>query len=877
MRCGIFCVAAATIVAELGRVDAFWRMSCGIIQFGRVDPVISPGSVSQHAHKIAGGSSISIDSTYDSLQESECTSCTIQADKSAYWTPALYYLHTDGSYEAVPNSGMTVYYLGRGSDAYGNKTATPFPPGLQMLSGNNMARTQDLTTKTWGNSTYPPRLVSEAVSMVCINYTPGQGSQTVNMTNMNCPDGFRAQIQMQTCWDGKNLYLSDQSHVAHLSQIDNGVCPPTHPVLLPHLFYEVFYSVTSFQGLGGKFVFANGDETGFAFHGDFLNGWDIPTLTRAIDECLIGNTNGVVENCAAFDASNNPNSASDCPQRSPIFPCEPVDGVISKLPGCITPSGYGAVVTSADMQCPGGNQAACNATASSPPLPWTGDLTYSPLGCYTEASSGRALTALSYSSATNMTATTCKAFCYGYKYFGVEYGQECYCGDTINTGSVSTTSSDCDMDCSGNKWQICGGHSRLNMYEMNSTLYKAAFIPTVYAGDSLFQSIGCYTEATGKRALSSKSYSSSTNMTAQNCEAYCGANYAYFGVEWSRECYCGNQLNAGSVAAKASECDHLCTGDQLQYCGGSSRLNVFKRITGPISSTSSTSRRAPASAITSVVATASPRSTYHFGNSSTFTSSTAASASATASAFSTKYPEPLEIGDWTNGLWKYQGCYTEATSSRALSSMYLYGTSSSNNMDLAVCSNFCFDNGFAMFGVEYAQQCFCGNSLNAGSALATDQDDCNMPCPANTTQYCGAGDRLNVYSLVSGSGVNSVTHFSMKYAEPLQVGNSSIGIWNYVGCYNDSVADRALSSATLYGSSSTFGMTIKTCVDFCHKSGNTISGVEYGQQCYCGDELKAGSVMVANQNDCSMACAGNSSEYCGGSNRLNIYILETSS
>ncbi|KAJ9132986.1 WSC-domain-containing protein [Pleurostoma richardsiae] len=884
MRHGRLLVAAAAILAELGRVDAYWRMSCGIIQVGRVDPIISPGTVSGHVHKIAGGSSITINSTYESLQESDCTSCTIQADKSAYWTPALYFLHADGTYEAVPNTGMTVYYLGRGTDAYGNATATPFPPGLQMLSGDNTARTQDLTTMTWGNSTYPARLVSEAVSMVCINYEDETGSQTVNMTNMNCPDGFRAQIQMQTCWDGVNLYLSDQSHVAHLSQIDNGVCPPSHPVLLPHLFYEVFYTVTSFEDVNGTFVFANGDETGFGFHGDFLNGWDIPTLTQAIDECLVGNVDGVVADCAVFDATNDANSPSDCPQQSPIFPCEPVSGIISKLPGCITPTGYGAVVTLADIECSGGNTATCNATASHPPEAWTGDSAYSPLGCYTEASSGRALTAKSYISAANMTALTCEAYCYGYKYFGIEYSEECYCGDSISTGSVLTDSSQCDMDCTGDEWQICGGSDRLNMYEMNASVYTAAFVPNVYPGDSLFESLGCYTEATGGRALRSKSYTSSTNMTAQNCEKYCAA-YDYFGVEWSQECYCGNKLNTGSVNASASQCEYLCTGDDLQYCGGSSHLNIFRRIASSSSSSTSTTTKhttsstagATATSKATPVATTSRRSSTlaysrYYGNFSTSTSWSAASATATTPAFSTKYAEPLELGSWSDGLWEYQGCFTEATSSRALSSAYLYGTSTSNTMDLDVCANYCFNAGYTMFGVEYAEQCFCGDSLNAGSAWATDQDDCSMACAANASQYCGGGDRLNVYALAPGSGVNAATGFSTKYAEPAQVA----GGWTYTGCYNDSVADRALSSATLYGSTSTINMTVEVCVAYCNQKGYTVAGVEYGQQCYCGDELGAGSVFLSNQNGCDMVCAGNSSEYCGGSNRLNVFVLESS-
>lgn len=38
-------------------VDAFWRMTCGTIQTGRVDPIVSPGSIAGHVHTIAGAKS----------------------------------------------------------------------------------------------------------------------------------------------------------------------------------------------------------------------------------------------------------------------------------------------------------------------------------------------------------------------------------------------------------------------------------------------------------------------------------------------------------------------------------------------------------------------------------------------------------------------------------------------------------------------------------------------------------------------------------------------------------------------------------------------------------------------------------------------------
>ena len=45
------------LLALTGFCDAFWRMSCSVIQEGRIDPIVSPGKVASHAHKISGASS----------------------------------------------------------------------------------------------------------------------------------------------------------------------------------------------------------------------------------------------------------------------------------------------------------------------------------------------------------------------------------------------------------------------------------------------------------------------------------------------------------------------------------------------------------------------------------------------------------------------------------------------------------------------------------------------------------------------------------------------------------------------------------------------------------------------------------------------------
>ena len=256
-----------------GLSDAFWRMSCSTIQTGRIDPIVSPGKVASHVHRIAGASSkcsvlpkwlfsgqadvmldIALDSTYHSLQSSNCTSCEIKKDLSAYWTPLLYYEHANGSFEEVHNGGMTVYYLGRGDNRANIK---PFPPGFRMLSGNAAARSYNHTPV---NSVKNARPYGDRVSFNCLTDSPLP--ETPNLSMTNCPRGLRAQVQFQSCWDGKHKYLADNSHVAYMSAIDNGVCPPGYPVQLMHLFYEVLYGVNDIKLDGGRFVFANGDPTG---------------------------------------------------------------------------------------------------------------------------------------------------------------------------------------------------------------------------------------------------------------------------------------------------------------------------------------------------------------------------------------------------------------------------------------------------------------------------------------------------------------------------------------------------------------------------------------------------------------------------------------
>jgi hypothetical protein len=105
------------------------------------------------------------------------------------------------------------------------------------------------------------------------------------------------------------------------------------------------------------------------------------------------------------------------------------------------------------------------------PITVTNLIGWTYIGCYTEATNTRALNGLENPIATDATdVESCAAACSQYTYFGVEYGQECYCGDVINAGSIpenSTipTANGCDMACNANPNEYCGGRVRLNMYQ----------------------------------------------------------------------------------------------------------------------------------------------------------------------------------------------------------------------------------------------------------------------------------------------------------------------------------------------------------------------------------------------------------------------------
>ncbi|KAL8946355.1 MAG: hypothetical protein Q9222_007239 [Ikaeria aurantiellina] len=86
------------------------------------------------------------------------------------------------------------------------------------------------------------------------------------------------------------------------------------------------------------------------------------------------------------------------------------------------------------------------------------------LGCNLDIPNPRALTNLSWAG-DGLTIERCAEFCAGLIYFGVEAGQECYCGNKINTYAATGGEDACNTPCNGNTSQICGGQGALSVYQ----------------------------------------------------------------------------------------------------------------------------------------------------------------------------------------------------------------------------------------------------------------------------------------------------------------------------------------------------------------------------------------------------------------------------
>ena len=92
------------------------------------------------------------------------------------------------------------------------------------------------------------------------------------------------------------------------------------------------------------------------------------------------------------------------------------------------------------------------------------------------------------------TIESCTSACRnaGYNLAGTEYAAECWCGYTIQAGGAPAPATECNMLCSGDNSQYCGGPNRLNLYKDTDSTVTPPTPPAVVASVGPWVSQGCY-------------------------------------------------------------------------------------------------------------------------------------------------------------------------------------------------------------------------------------------------------------------------------------------------------------------------------------------------------------------------------------------------
>jgi hypothetical protein len=162
------------------------------------------------------------------------------------------------------------------------------------------------------------------------------------------------------------------------------------------------------------------------------------------------------------------------------------------------------------------------------------------------------------------------------------------------------------------------------------------------------------------------------------------------------------------------------------------------------------------------------------------------------------------------GSYVYQGCYND-TGNRAIPN-YLGNVSSPKQ-----CEQIAQNQGYNVFGLQYYGQCFAGNSLNNAMKYGANNGDCGNMGTAWTNK---------VYT-----------------NEPAQ----NVGGYVYRGCYNDN-GNRAIPNYVGNVNNA------DECASKAKRSNSSVFGLQYGGQCFTGnDENRAYKYGPNNNYDlCTM-------------------------
>jgi len=216
-------------------------------------------------------------------------------------------------------------------------------------------------------------------------------------------------------------------------------------------------------------------------------------------------------------------------------------------------------------------------------------------------------------------------------------------------------------------------------------------------------------------------------------------------------------------------------------------------------------------------------------------------------------PSPTPILD----PWIYVGCANDSIppNPRALNG----STLTNDLMTVDMCKAHCSSKNYPLAGLEAVTQCFCGLDLSTAGSFSYGQTGCNRTCGGGDGNTCGGSRRLDVY--------RNTSYVMPEVVQSIRNPTTGVQLASLKGCYND-------STRLLTGYKWTPGnVTVQSCYNTCTTQRFSVSGVQFGGECYCGNAVPDSSALAPGGVwDCrAMFCNGNQTQFCGGSRRMLVY------
>ncbi|XP_050537386.1 uncharacterized protein LOC126903300 isoform X2 [Daktulosphaira vitifoliae] len=472
------------------------------------------------------------------------------------------------------------------------------------------------------------------------------------------------------------------------------------------------------------------------------------------------------------------------------------------------------------------------------------------------------------------TPQKCSEICFkkGYVYAGVTYGLECWCGNQRPSKTSVVENSNCDVRCSGDKNQFCGGGWKIGIYATGLTEYVAN------------NYIGCFEEEQKKNKTKLLIFQMGTNNSPKRCMNLCNSQTFKYALLKGDVCECQKAAVNNRLKRDQNFCSTSCVEDPSEYCGGNNGYSVYKTLyndhTGGVGVHAigcfQNSRRHP---IMDGWRITVPNLTPKYCVYSCYARRFPYAALVSGRECMCSFKRPLEesraesesachtpcsgardqkcggnnvINVYHTGLkWEttvmsnhYIGCYEESADNRIFNG---YSKSFPVNTP-SFCTKLCFKKGFKYAGVTYKSECFCGDQPPNESTFSKVEDNqCNTKCSGDANQFCGGGWRMGVFT----TGLKD-----------LDIENRD------VGCFI--LDENGLNTHTVkYEFVNTNSPS--RCSGLCKEVGYRYAGVAKFN-CYCTNRIPANDNAV-DDSECGNMCSGDNSQTCGDSDRIKFLKL----